>query len=133
MTCSIVYLSPSEKYSDQDISLEDFLIMKEISVKVCKTYEHCCTSQDGKYLFTIDSHEIFHWYERHSTESLLELQTFNPTEGMTYHATFRCMKLSQDEKTLYLGFGDKTIQIWKKKDNRFQKFQVFYTQHPNTK
>jgi WD40 repeat protein len=132
MTHAIVYLSPSEKFPAQDLLEEDRLIMEAMRSKVCKTYEHCCASQDGKSFFTIDSHEIFHWYERNSSGGFLEIQTFNPKEGMTYHASLRCMKLSQDERTLYLGFGDKTIQIWKKNRGGFQKFQIFYAQLPNT-
>ncbi len=106
-------------------------IMKQIRSKVSKHYQNTYGFKDGKHFFTVSYDGTARWYEKHLEEDVEEIQIFHLYQG----TTFRYLQLSPDENTLYTGFADKTIEIWKHEQGRFQKFQIVYfineeTTHP---
>ena len=124
MTSAVIYHSPSEKYPDQDLSVEDRQIMEEVRKALPTGYQTSCRTQDNKYLFTASLEGKIEWYD--NANGLIKIQSMHLYEETTFQVTFRYMKLSEDENTLYAGFADKTIQIWKKEQGRFQKSKTFY-------
>lgn len=74
---------------------------------------------NGKRLLTVSFDGVVKLWE--DSEGFQEIQSFH-----LYNGNLRYIQMSPDENTFYTGFADRTVQIWKKESERFQKYKTLY-------
>jgi WD40 repeat protein len=109
-----------DEYSLEGLSEDEIATIEEIRKKTSYEFNNYCRCSDSKRLLTASFDNVVKLWE-YSTEGHQEIQSFH-----IYNGNLRYMQLSPDENIFYVGFADRTVQIWKKESGRFQKYKTLY-------
>lgn len=117
------YHSKEKKHPDEHslegLSEDEIRTIEGIRMKTSYESNLFCRCSDGQRFLTASFDNVVKLWEY--SDGHQEIQTFR-----IYQGNLRYMQLSPDENTLYAGFADRTVQIWKKESGRFQKYKTLY-------